>query len=108
METRIGECPLGSKCESVIEENGKQVMIRCPWYKKLQGIDPQTNEPVDTNDCAISWIPLLLTENSSASRNTQAAVEGFRNEMVKDNAKLLLLSQAQDDLKKVEYYEDNN
>ena len=85
MKERIGECPLGSKCENVVEENGEQVLVRCPWYKKLQGIDPQTGDPVDTNDCAISWLPLLLTENSAVAMKTSAAIESFRNEMVSSN-----------------------
>lgn len=35
--------------------------------------------------CAITWLPMLLIENSQQQRQTGAAVESFRNEMVKAN-----------------------
>ena len=41
MEIRIADCPLGAKCEEVKDENGKQVLYRCPWSVKLRGNDPQ-------------------------------------------------------------------
>ena len=40
---------------------------------------------VDNYECAISWLPMLLIENSGQQRQTGAAVESFRNEMVKAN-----------------------
>jgi len=40
---------------------------------------------VDSYECAISWLPMLLIENSGQQRQTGAAVESFRNEMVKAN-----------------------
>ena len=40
---------------------------------------------VDNYECAISWLPMLLIENSGQQRQTGAAVESFRNEMVKSN-----------------------
>ena len=33
----------------------------------------------------MSWLPILLIENAQMSRQTGAAVESFRNEMVKAN-----------------------
>ena len=35
--------------------------------------------------CAVGWLPVLLIENSQQQRSTGAAVESFRNEMVKAN-----------------------
>ena len=33
----------------------------------------------------MTWMPLLLVENANMQRQTGAAVESFRNEMVKAN-----------------------
>ena len=33
----------------------------------------------------MGWLPVLLVENSQQQRSTGAAVESFRNEMVKAN-----------------------
>jgi len=41
----------------------------------------------------VAWMPILLIENSQQQRQTGAAVESFRNEMVQSNietAKVLL------------------
>ena len=34
-------------------------------------------------DCAITWLPTLLLEGSQQTRQTGAAIESFRNEVVK-------------------------
>jgi hypothetical protein len=60
--------------------------LDCAWFTKLQGKDPQTGADIDEWGCAVSWIPILLIENSQMQRQTGAAVESFRNEMVKANA----------------------
>ena len=54
-----------------------------------------TGNQVDEYQCAIAWMPMLLIENSGQQRQTGAAVESFRNEMVKSNEtsqKVLLAS----------------
>jgi hypothetical protein len=33
----------------------------------------------------MAWLPILMIENSQQQRSTGAAVESFRNEMVKSN-----------------------
>ncbi len=58
----------------------------CRWYIQVQGMHPQTGEQFNRWDCAISWLPVLLVENSKMQRETGAAVESFRNEMVVANA----------------------
>lgn len=40
---------------------------------------------MDEWGCSIAWMPILLIENSQMQRQTGAAVESFRNEMVKSN-----------------------
>ena len=59
--------------------------LECSWYTQIRGMHPQTGEPVDEWGCAVTWMPMLAIENSNQQRSTSAAVESFRNEMVKAN-----------------------
>lgn len=59
--------------------------LDCSWFMQVQGMNPNTGQPVDEWGCAITWIPVMLIENSQQQRNTGAAVESFRNEMVRQN-----------------------
>ncbi len=69
-------CPLiGKDC----------IGLECSWYTQIRGMNPQTGEPVDEWGCAVTWMPMLLIENSNQQRSTSAGVESFRNEMVKAN-----------------------
>ena len=70
-------CPLISK---------KCVQNKCKFWTQLRGANPQTGNPVDEWDCAISWLPILLIETSKEVRQGAAATESFRNEMVKISA----------------------
>jgi hypothetical protein len=72
------------------------VGLTCAWYTRVQGYDVNTGNQVDSYECAITWLPMLLIENSGQQRSTGAAVESFRNEMVKSNEKAqqLLLATA--------------
>ena len=51
----------------------------------MRGHNPNTGKEVDEWSCAMTWLPILLIENSQQQRSTGAAVESFRNEMVKAN-----------------------
>lgn len=57
----------------------------CAWFCQMRGSDPNTGKEVDEHACAVAWLPMLLIENAGQSRQTGAAVESFRNEMVKAN-----------------------
>ena len=59
------------------------VGLQCSWFTQIRGVNPNTGEPVDEWGCAITWMPILLIENSQQQRQTGAAVESFRNEVVK-------------------------
>ena len=61
------------------------VQIKCSWFTQVRGINPNTGKEVDEWGCAIAWMPMLMIENSQQQRQTGAAVESFRNEMVKAN-----------------------
>ncbi len=67
----------------------------CAWFTQLRGNNPNTGEPIDEWGCAIAWIPVLLIENSQQQRQTGAAVESFRNEVVKSNEQTTLLLKGQ-------------
>jgi hypothetical protein len=57
----------------------------CAWFIKVVGKNPNTGEDLEDWGCSIAWMPILMIENSQQQRSTGAAVESFRNEMVKNN-----------------------
>jgi len=59
--------------------------LECAWFMQVRGHNPNTGESVDEWGCAIAWMPVLMIENSQQQRQTGAAVESFRNEMVRNN-----------------------
>lgn len=77
MQLKVGDfCPLiGKDC----------VQLQCKFFCKIQGRDTNTGKEVEEWNCSIAFLPLLLIENSGQQRQTGAAVESFRNEMVKAN-----------------------
>lgn len=75
MELKAGKfCPLLKKdC----------VQLQCNWFIQIRGKDTNTGKDVDEWGCSIAWLPHLLIENANQTRQTGAATESFRNEMVK-------------------------
>ena len=74
--------------QSVCIEDGAIVnneLVSCKFWTKVQGRNPQTGTMVDHHDCAISWVPVLLLENSKVNRETGAAIDQFRNETSASN-----------------------
>jgi hypothetical protein len=74
---------------------------------KVRGNNPNTGEEIDDYGCSIAWLPVLMIENSQQQRQTGAAVESFRNEMVKANdvgqqVLMATLQQARPELKVIE------
>lgn len=59
--------------------------LDCAWFIKVAGKNRNTGAEVEEWGCAVAWLPALLIENAGVSRETGAAVESFRNEMVKSN-----------------------
>ena len=74
METEI-ICPLGSKCE---EATGGKV-LRCAWYIKLVGKDPQSEKEYDEWRCAMAWLPTMLVEVSQTNRGQTKTIGKFRD-----------------------------
>jgi hypothetical protein len=60
--------------------------LKCSWYTQVRGMNPNTGEQVDEWGCAIAWIPMLQIETSQQARQAGAAVESFRNEVVRSNS----------------------
>lgn len=57
----------------------------CAWFCQMRGTSPNSGKEVDDYACAVAWLPLLLVENAAQTRQIGAAIESFRNEMVKAN-----------------------
>jgi hypothetical protein len=74
------------------------VGLKCSFFTQVRGTNPNTGKEVDEWACAIAWLPILLIENSQQQRQTGAAVESFRNEVVKSsNQSKQLLADASED-----------
>lgn len=79
-QTPIGDenlvCPLHRKKMA-------EVCHKCPWWVHVRGRNPNTGEDVDEWNCAIAWGPMLAVNVAQQARETGAAVESFRNEVVR-------------------------
>jgi hypothetical protein len=64
----------------------------CPKWVHLLGTNPQTGQPVDCFDCADQWASVLTIEAAKETRQAAAAIESFRNEMVRGQQAFLALA----------------
>lgn len=87
------KCPatgFAKSCHSIVTDP----KCACPKFVHIRGKDPQTGADVDKHGCVDSFLPMLLLENAQMSRQTAAAVESFRNEIVQaERDKQALLAQ---------------
>jgi hypothetical protein len=65
------------------------VKHNCRLWCRIAGVNPNTGEQIDKYDCSDAFMPLLMIENSQMQRQTGAAVESFRNEVVAANERAL-------------------
>jgi hypothetical protein len=75
-------CPhtgFSKSCRSIVAKHD------CPKFVKISGVNPNDGQPVDKFGCIDSFMHMLMIENSQQQRQTGAAVESFRNEMVRAN-----------------------
>ena len=63
----------------------------CNWYIQVMGKNPQTGQDINEYGCAIAWLPVLLIDGSQQTRQTGAAIESFRNEMVNAQSNINML-----------------
>lgn len=64
------KCPLIKK---------KCIGAECAWSETVVGNNPNTGEPIHQTGCVITFIPLLLIENSKQQQSTSSAIESARN-----------------------------
>lgn len=57
----------------------------CNRWIQISGENPNTGEAIHHYDCVDNWMPLLTIENTQQARQMGAAIESFRNEMLKAN-----------------------
>lgn len=69
-------CPLIKK---------KCIEHKCSWFTHIRGLNPNTGAEVDEWACAVTWMPLMAVEIAQKENQTGAAVESFRNEVVRTN-----------------------
>lgn len=77
MQMKVGNyCPLLRK--PCIEN-------KCAWYTHVRGLNPNTGVELDEWACSVAWMPLMAIEIAQKENQTGAAVESFRNEVVRAN-----------------------
>ena len=54
----------------------------CEFYTHLQGMNPQTGQPMDQFGCAVSWLPVLMVENAGEARKVAAEINKHTNVFV--------------------------
>lgn len=79
---------------SGVDLDGNLVKVECKKHDcmkwiQVQGTHPQTGQPVSEFDCSDNWQVVLLMDNAQKQNQTGAAIESFRNEMVRSNDKLI-------------------
>ena len=83
--------------------------LNCGWFMEVHGTNPNTGEQIKDWGCAVTWIPMMLIDNSKQQHSTASAVESFRNEMVKSNeiGQQILISAIQNQPKQnIKYIEE--
>ena len=75
--------------------------LQCSWFTQIRGTHTQTGEPVDEWGCAVTWMPLLMLENSQQQRQTGAAVESFRNETLNRLSQTINMRTIEEPIKKI-------
>lgn len=61
---------------------GKCKEHKCRLYIQVMGKNPNTGEDINKWGCSFEFLPMLLIENAQQQRQTGAAVETFRNQMI--------------------------
>ena len=76
-------CPLGSTCKTIKQNptTGENEIHLCRWVFKVSGTHPTTGEKIDSEDCAMAVLPLMLHETARQQVNTTAAVDDLKNVM---------------------------
>jgi hypothetical protein len=92
-DKKIG-CPytgFAKTCRAIV------IAHACPKFVKIDGLNPNTGEPVSKFGCIDSFQHMLMIENSAQQRSTGAAVEMFRNKFVRVATHVLVAAGAPQD-----------
>ena len=76
---------------TAFKKNCVDLRAACPKWVHLVGTHPQTGQPIDCFDCADQWASVLTIEAAKETRQTAAAIESFRNEMVRSQQEFVSL-----------------
>ena len=76
--------------------------LKCSWFTQIRGMYPQTGEEIDEWGCAVTWMPMLMIENSQQQRSTNAAVESFRNETLNRISQTISMKAIEEPINKLE------
>jgi hypothetical protein len=55
------------------------VCHKCPLWVQLRGKDPQSNREVDSWNCSLAILPMLMIENAQMQRQTGASTDKVAN-----------------------------
>ena len=58
----------------------EDVCHRCPWWFQVRGTNKNTGDEIDDWKCAVAILPLLMVETADKIRQTDATIQGMRNE----------------------------
>ena len=76
--------------------------LKCAWLTQIRGMHPQTGEEIDEWGGAVTWMPMLMIENSQQQRSTNAAVESFRNETLNRISQTISMKAIEEPINKLE------
>jgi hypothetical protein len=65
--------------------NKECIGLDCSWILKMEGYDINTGQKINEWACTVAALPKLLVENAGMQRQTGAAINSFKDEMVKDS-----------------------
>ncbi len=99
MQAKTKMCPLtGDSC----------MEHQCVWYINVMGNHPQTGETINQWGCSMTFLPMLMIENSQQQRQTGAAVESMRNAIVSESKKNREITQQSIEFKNIEIAKYSN
>lgn len=89
------------------EKTCRELALNCPKFIQVMGANPQNGDLVGEWGCVDTFLPMLMIENSQQQRQTAAAIESFRNEMVSAEMRSRQVLTAIAGLNKTKFIEGN-
>lgn len=57
--------------------------LGCNWFISMRGINPNTGEEIDDWRCTMAFLPLMVMEGASQTRQAGASIDMLRKEVDK-------------------------